>query len=163
MDDLGEQVIFKFSKNIIEEAAMKPTIISRGPKLLAAVAATSVFLSGCATEDYVNKHIAAVNARIDQTDAHVAAVEGKANEAGQAAAAANSAAQQAGSAAQAAAAQAQTATTEAARANDRIDKMEPKLAHMMHHHKHKTWRNVSKRSKHKKAMRSSKRKASTSK
>ena len=142
---------------------MKPTINSRAPKLLAAVAATSVFLSGCATEDYVNKHIAAVNARIDQTDAHVAAVEGKANEAAQAAAAANAAAQQAGSAAQAAATQAQTATTDAARANDRIDKMEPKVGHLMHHHKHKTWRNVSKKNKHKKGKRSSKRASSKSK
>lgn len=144
---------------------MEPTNRSRGLKLLAAVAATSVFLSGCATEEYVDKHIAAVNARIDQTDAHVAAVEGKANEAAQAAAAANAAAQQAGSAAQAAATQAQTATTDAARANDRIDKMAPKVGHMMHHHKHRTWRNVRHKGRHHhhKAKTSSKKKSSESK
>ncbi len=47
------------------------------PKLLAAALASSVMLSGCATEDYVNQHIAAVNARIDQTDAAVQAQGGR--------------------------------------------------------------------------------------
>ncbi len=40
----------------------------------AAVTASGLLLSACATEDYVNQHVAAVNARVDQTDMNVAAL-----------------------------------------------------------------------------------------
>ena len=60
-----------------------------------ALAGACVSLGGCATEDYVNKHIALVNQRIDGVAAHVAQVEGTANQANQTAQAAMGAAQQA--------------------------------------------------------------------
>jgi murein lipoprotein len=46
-------------------------------------------LSGCATEDYVNTHIAVVNQRIDALEARVGQVEGTANQANQSAQQAN--------------------------------------------------------------------------
>ena len=70
-------------------------------------------LSGCATEKYVDEHIAVVNTRIDSVDA-------KAQDAIQRADAANSAAQAAASAAQAAAADARTA-------NQRLDQISPRV------------------------------------
>lgn len=133
---------------------MIPSNVAYGSKVLGAVIAGSVILSGCATEDYVDKHVAAVNARIDQTDAHIGPLDAKANQVAQVAAAANTTAQQAASAAQAAMTQAQAATTDAARANERLDKLHPQVGHLMHHHKHGTWRNVS----HKKHEHKSKRK-----
>jgi peptidoglycan-associated lipoprotein len=42
-----------------------------------ALGLVALTLSGCATEDYVNQHIAAVNGRIDQTDAQVQAQGGR--------------------------------------------------------------------------------------
>ena len=73
-------------------------------------------LSGCATEKYVDEHIAAVNMRID-------GVEAKANDGIQRADAAMSAAQQANSAAQAAMSAAQAAGASAQSANSRIDQL----------------------------------------
>ena len=43
--------------------------------LASSLFAASVALGGCATEDYVDTHIAAVNARIDQTDGRLGALE----------------------------------------------------------------------------------------
>ncbi len=71
-------------------------------------------LSACATEKYVDEHIAAVNMRIDGVDA-------KANEGIQRADAAMAAAQQANSAAQGAMSAAQAANASAQNANSRID------------------------------------------
>jgi len=59
------------------------------------LAVASLSLSGCATEDYVDKHIAVVNQRIDGVEQHLATVEGTANQANQTAQAAMGAAQQA--------------------------------------------------------------------
>lgn len=59
------------------------------------LAGASVSLGGCATEDYVNKHIAVVSQRLDGVEAHLAQVEGTANQANQAAQAAMGSAQQA--------------------------------------------------------------------
>jgi len=70
-------------------------------------------LSGCATEKYVDEHIATLSTRVDAVDA-------KAQDAIQRADAANSAAQAAGSAAQAAAADARTA-------NQRLDQLTPRV------------------------------------
>lgn len=63
--------------------------------LMAALASAGMSLSGCATEDYVDKHIAMVNQRIDGAEAHLTQVEGTANQANQTAQAAMGAAQQA--------------------------------------------------------------------
>jgi len=61
----------------------------------AALLGAGVSLSGCATEDYVDKHIAATNARIDQVAAEAQAAQAAATQAGQAAQAAMGSAQQA--------------------------------------------------------------------
>ena len=60
-----------------------------------ALAATGLSLSGCATEDYVDKHIAVVNQRIDGLQAQLTQVEGTASQANQTAQQALGAAQQA--------------------------------------------------------------------
>ncbi len=73
-------------------------------------------LSGCATEKYVDEHIAAVNMRID-------GVEAKANDGIQRADAAMAAAQSANSAAQAAMSAAQSAGADARNANSRLDSL----------------------------------------
>jgi len=73
----------------------------------AALLVGGLLLSGCATEKYVDEHIAVVNQRIDGVDA-------KATDGIRRADAANAAAQAAGATAQAAA-------SDAARANSRID------------------------------------------
>ena len=73
----------------------------------------SLSLSGCATEKYVNEHIATLSTRVDAVDA-------KAQDAIHRADAANSAAQAAASAAQAAAADARTA-------NQRLDQLTPRV------------------------------------
>jgi outer membrane murein-binding lipoprotein Lpp len=59
------------------------------------LAVASLSLGGCATEDYVDKHIAVVNQRVDGLEQHLAQVEGTANQANQTAQAAMGAAQQA--------------------------------------------------------------------
>jgi outer membrane murein-binding lipoprotein Lpp len=63
--------------------------------IAAALLGTGLSLSGCATEDYVDKHIAVVNGRIDELTARVQQVEGVANQANQTAQAAMGSAQQA--------------------------------------------------------------------
>jgi len=70
-------------------------------------------LSGCATEKYVDEHIATLSTRVDAVDA-------KAQDAIQRADAANSAAQAAAAAAQAAAGDARTA-------NQRLDQLTPRV------------------------------------
>jgi outer membrane murein-binding lipoprotein Lpp len=119
---------------------------SRNALLVTALFAGGVSLSGCATEQYVDEHIAeataATNARIDGVDHHVSAVERMAQDAMQRADAANSAAQAAASAAEASGSSAQAASSSAQRANAKIDEMEPILAHIEEHHLHQTWRDV---------------------
>jgi outer membrane murein-binding lipoprotein Lpp len=107
-----------------------------------AILAGAATLGGCATEEYVDQHIATVNARIDQTDSRVGALEGRVNEVSQRADAAAAAAQAAGTAAQAAAATAQTAAADAQRANEGVDALKPQVGHLWMHHKYKTWRDV---------------------
>jgi len=125
---------------------MRSSITGGRKALLAGVLlAGSAALSGCATEDYVDKHIAVVNARIDQTDGRLGALEGRVNEVSQKADAAASAAQAASSAAQSAAAAAQTAGADAQRANESIEKMQGQVAHLWTHHNNKSWRDVSKK------------------
>jgi outer membrane murein-binding lipoprotein Lpp len=63
--------------------------------IAAALIGTGLSLSGCATEEYVDKHIAVVNGRIDELTARVQQVEGVANQANQTAQAAMGSAQQA--------------------------------------------------------------------
>lgn len=115
---------------------------TRKALLVAALLAGGFSLSGCATEQYVDEHIAATNARIDGVERHVVAVEGMARDAGQRADAAAAAAQSANAAAEAAAGSAQGASSSAQRANAKIDEMEPILAHIEDHHLHQTWRDV---------------------
>jgi len=132
--------------------------ISGGRKALIAgvLLAGSAALSGCATEDYVDKHIAVVNARIDQTDGRLGALEGRVNEVSQKTDAAAAAAQAAGSAAQSAAAAAQTAGADAARANEAIEKMQPQVAHLWSHHNRKTWADHPNKKSKKRSKKSSK-------
>ncbi len=59
--------------------------------------ASGLSLSACATEDYVNQHIATVNQRIDGIEARLGQVEGTANTANQTAQSAAAAAQNANS------------------------------------------------------------------
>jgi hypothetical protein len=119
---------------------------SRNALLVTALLAGGFSLSGCATEQYVDEHIAeataATNARIDGVDRHVGAVERMAQDGIQRADAANSAAQAAGSAAEAAGSAAQAAASSAQRANGKVDEMEPILAHIEDHHLHQSWRDV---------------------
>jgi hypothetical protein len=119
---------------------------SRNALLVTALLAGGFSLSGCATEQYVDEHIAeataATNARIDGVDRHVAAVEGMARDGIQRADAAAAAAQAANSAAEAAAGSAQAAGSSAQAANAKIAEMEPILAHIEEHHLHQTWRDV---------------------
>jgi len=63
--------------------------------LTIALGGAGLSLSGCATEDYVDKHIAIVSQRIDGLEARVGQVEASATQANQAAQAAMSSAQQA--------------------------------------------------------------------
>ena len=125
----------------------------------------SVALGGCATEEYVNIHIAAVNARIDQTDGRLGALEGRVNDVSQRADAAGSAAQAAGAAAQAAGTAAGAAAADAQRANQGVDELRPLVAHLETHHKHQTWRDVNtrrhaaKHTKHKASKRAKKTKS----
>lgn len=81
--------------------------------LASALVLSGLSLSGCATEKYVDEHIATLSTRVDAVDA-------KAQDGIQRADAANSAAQAAASAAQAAAADARTA-------NQRLDQLTPRV------------------------------------
>src|SRR5262245_45550722 len=92
-------------------------------RVIAAVALGGLAMTGCATNDYVNKQIAAVNTRIDQEDARISTVSQHADSAAAAAQAANQAAQSAASAAQAANSAAQGAATDARNANQRLDQL----------------------------------------
>jgi outer membrane murein-binding lipoprotein Lpp len=59
------------------------------------IVAVGLSLSGCATEDYVDKHVAMVNDRVSALEARVSQVDAAAQSAGSTAQAANSAAQSA--------------------------------------------------------------------
>lgn len=63
--------------------------------LTVALAGSGLSLSGCATEEYVDQHIATVNQRIDEVNSRAQAAEAAAQQAGQAAQAAMGSAQQA--------------------------------------------------------------------
>jgi outer membrane murein-binding lipoprotein Lpp len=65
------------------------------PVLAMALVSAGLSLSGCATEDYVNQHIAVVSQRIDGLEARLNQVDGTANQANQTAQAAMGSAQQA--------------------------------------------------------------------
>ena len=125
--------------------------------IVSALFAGTAALSGCATEEYVDTHIAAVNARIDQTDARVGGLETRVNEVNQKADAAAAAAQAAGAAAQSASSAAATAAADAQRANQGVDEMKPTVAHLEMHHKYKTWRDVNPIHKKKQAAKRAKR------
>jgi murein lipoprotein len=82
------------------------------------VSALAAFsLSGCATEKYVDEHIAAVNMRIDGVDAHLQQVDQSAQQA-------NAAAAQANAAAEGAAASAQQANQRIDQLTSRVDTLE---------------------------------------
>jgi outer membrane protein OmpA-like peptidoglycan-associated protein len=59
----------------LEEYAMRYPL--KGLALVATLGAATLAMGGCATEDYVDQHIATVNTRIDQTNAKVDSVNGK--------------------------------------------------------------------------------------
>jgi outer membrane murein-binding lipoprotein Lpp len=105
-----------------KEAMKMFQVKSRFASLLAgAVVLGGLSLSGCATEDYVNK-------KIDEVNAHVSAVEQKADSAGQRADAAMAAAQAAQSSANSAASAAQQANSRIDALTGRVDTIEQKLA-----------------------------------
>jgi murein lipoprotein len=85
-------------------------------RVISVIALAGLGLSACATREYVDQQVAAVNARIDQTDSRVSAAQQRAD-------AANSAAQSAASAAASANSAAQQAATDARTANQRIDQL----------------------------------------
>jgi outer membrane murein-binding lipoprotein Lpp len=89
--------------------------------VVGAVALGGVSLSGCATEDYVNKQIAAAIAPVND---HIAAVDRKADAAMAQAQTAQTTAQAAQSSANAAQASAQTAATSAQDASARVGTLE---------------------------------------
>ena len=62
---------------------------------MTALTGAGLSLSGCATEEYVDKHIAVVSQRVDGLEARLGQVEGVANQANQTAQAAAGSAQQA--------------------------------------------------------------------
>ena len=118
---------------------------------IALLGAAGLGLGGCATEDYVNQQIATVNGRIDGVDTRVTGVERTAQEAVARANAAGNAAQQAAAAAQAAGTAAQAASTDAARANQRLDEIQPVIVHLQVHHLRKSWAEGSRKKTRKKA------------
>lgn len=67
----------------------------RSIPLAVALVTSGLSLSGCATEDYVDKHIAVVNQRIDELSVQVKQVSDAAGAAQQTASAAGASAQQA--------------------------------------------------------------------
>jgi hypothetical protein len=93
-------------------------------RVVAAIALSGLALSACATNQYVDERIAAVNSRIDQTDARVQAAAQRAEAANSAAQAAATEARAANTAAQAAATDARTATQRVDQVGGRVDAME---------------------------------------
>lgn len=93
-------------------------------RVVAVVALSGLALSACATNQYVDERIAAVNSRIDQTDARVQAAAQRAEAANSAAQAAATDARAANSAAQAAATDARTATQRVDQVGGRVDALE---------------------------------------
>jgi len=85
-------------------------------RVVAVIILGGLGLSACASTQYVDEKIAAVNTRIDQLD-------GRVQTAAQRAEAANASAQAAASSAQAANTAAQGAATEARTANQRLDQL----------------------------------------
>ena len=117
----------------------------RSPRVVAALLAAGLGLGGCATEDYVDKHIATVNQRIDDTNSRLEGVDGRVNALSgtvdNVQKTAQDALQAAGSAQQAA----QAAAEEARIANDKLASLGTTVAHLERHHRMKTWRDVSTR------------------
>jgi hypothetical protein len=73
------------------ENSEEKNMSSRGKRISAAIVAIAggLSLSACATEDYVDKHIAVVNDRVSALEARVNTVDGTAQSAAQAAQSAN--------------------------------------------------------------------------
>jgi outer membrane murein-binding lipoprotein Lpp len=122
-------------------------MINAGTRLRAVLLGTTIIiagstLSGCATEEYVDKHIATVNQRIDETDRRLS---GRIDQSDAAAAAAMQRAEAANALAQSAGTAAQTAGADATRANEALAAMTPVVDHLEKHHRYRTWRNVAHR------------------
>jgi hypothetical protein len=118
---------------------------------VAVVGMAGLALGGCATEEYVNQQIAAVNGRIDGVDSRVTGVDRTAQEGVRRADAAGNAAEQAAHAAAAADTAAQAAASDAARANKEIDEIQPVIVHLQLHHLHRTWAEGSRKKTRRKA------------
>lgn len=93
-------------------------------RVVAVIVMGGLGLSACATQDYVDKQIAAVNTRIDGVDSRAQAAAQRADAANQAAAAAASRADAANQAAQAAATDARTANQRIDQLSGRVDTLE---------------------------------------
>src|SRR5689334_11628843 len=93
-------------------------------RVVAAIMLGGLGLSGCATRQYVDQQIAAVNTRIDQVSSSAQAAQSRADQAAQAAAAAQSRADAANSAAQQAATDARTANQRIDQLSGRVDVLE---------------------------------------
>jgi hypothetical protein len=124
---------------------------------MAGLMAGALMLSGCASIDAVEHAQATADEAMTHAQAGEAAAaraQSTADAAGAAAQRAQSTADAAGSAAQraqstadAANSAAQAAQTDAHAAIDRLDKTQPQVQHLMHHHKHRTWKNVAHKAK----------------
>ena len=117
----------------------------RSPRVIAALLAAGLGLGGCATEDYVDKHIATVNQRIDDTNSRLEGVDGRVNALSGTVDNVQKTAQDALQAARSAQQAAQAAAEEARIANDKLASLGTTVAHLERHHRMKTWRDVSTR------------------
>jgi hypothetical protein len=98
-----------------------PRLKSHAVRVVAVTLLAGFGLSACATTEYVDQQIAAVNGRIDQVDARVQAATQRAD-------AAAAAAQSANQAAQAAATDARTANQRIDQVTGRVDTLEARSA-----------------------------------
>ena len=117
----------------------------RSPRIVAALLAAGLGLGGCATEDYVDQHIATVNQRIDDTNSRLEGVDGRVNALSGSVDNVQKTAQEALQAAGSAQQAAQAAAEQARIANDRLASLDTSVTHLEQHHRKKTWRDVSKR------------------
>jgi hypothetical protein len=118
-----------------------------------ATMASGMTLSACATEDYVDQHIATVNARIDETNRGLEGANANIGALGQRLDAVDRAAQDALQRSDVAVRAAQAASAQAMEANRKLDTLGHRVGHLERHHARKTWSDVSKKKRSKRRRR----------